>query len=99
MRHEVRTVPLPSPLATGAGDPIDVGELTDKAVQVTGTFTASIQLQGSLDGTNFEDLGSAISGPDLVVVAERVKWLRVDLTFTSGTPVVLVGGLNERTDI
>jgi hypothetical protein len=42
---------------------------TAKGTKATGTFSASAQLQGSLDGTNWVALGSAVTMSDTVNAA------------------------------
>ena len=99
MRHEVFDLPMPSPLATGQGDAVRIAEYLNKTVQVFGTFSATVQIQGSMDGTNWVNIGAGITTPGHLVIDESLVWFRVDLTFTSGTPVAKVGAFNARTDV
>lgn len=55
-------------------------------VQVSGTFTGTVQIQGSVDGQNFYDIGSALTAPALKVIEDGVPYIRTNCTaYTSGT--------------
>lgn len=78
-------------LAAGeTGDQVNLAQLADRTVQVTGTFdSASVALQGSLDGVNFVTLTDPQGNPlnfssaGLETVVEMVRYAR---------PVVTGGG-------
>jgi len=60
-------------------------------LQVTGITTATVAFEGSLDGTTFFTLGTALTANGLVTVAVAPKYLRANCTaYTSGTIVAKV---------
>jgi hypothetical protein len=60
-------------------------------LQVTGITTATVALEGSLDGTTFFTLGTALTANGLVTVANAPKYLRANCTaYTSGTIIAKV---------
>jgi len=82
---------------TGAGAARDVYKLREKYVQIQGTFSATLQLQGSVDGANWVNLELAQTQPGLVSVPETVALMRVNTTgYVSGTPVCTLCGHRER---
>lgn len=90
-----------------AGTAKPAGRFQLKYLQISGTFAGgwSIQLQGSVDGTNWLNIGAAIIATPtaLVSVPESWQYLRV-LTNTAGTisaaatPAVVLGAYDERGD-
>ena len=90
-------IDLAPPASTTTGPEKDVRRLTDKNLQVSGTFSATLQLQGSVDGVNFEDVGVAITAPGIVAVSGYFEKLRIETTvFVSGAPAAILGGLFNR---
>ena len=83
-----RTVNLNVPADTTESDPLKKAPDAACSVYVTGTFVATLQLQVSLDGTNWLNNGSAITAPGVLTASVNAPWVRVDVTtYTSGTPV------------
>lgn len=95
-----QNLPLPDPIADGNGGAVLVEAYRDKLVQVTGTFTATVTIQGSLDGSNWVAVtDGAFTGPGFVEIAPAFKYLRAVVSgYASGAPVALFGGFDERTD-
>ncbi len=88
---------LAPPASVAVGPTFNVRRLTDKNLQVAGTFVATLQLEGSIDGTNFADIGAAITTPSIVAVDGYFELLRIRTTaFTSGTPAAQLGALFQR---
>lgn len=89
--------------ATGASSAASVEALDVVCVAVTGTFTATYSIEGSIDGTNFaaaSDIhGNSLAGltaPTAVQMPAGYKQLRVNCTaFTSGTIESDVGGKDD----
>jgi hypothetical protein len=55
-------------------------------LQVSGITSATVALQGSLDGTNWSTIGTALTADGLVTVANAPKYLRANCTvFVTGT--------------
>jgi len=90
--------------ATGAGAKVFVGDMdmSTVAIQVSGTFDATYQVQGSLDGTNWFSVGAAFADAGGLVnmqtdgthAAASAMWLRVNCPsdYTSGQGAAVVTG-------
>lgn len=88
--------PLDVPEAVAAGNPLFVDRLEAIELQVSGTFSATIQPQISLDGVNWEDVGAAITAVGLATIANTARFIRANVTvYVSGTPVVVVDGREQ----
>lgn len=80
--------------ANGPGFTLDAGDLKGTEsleVWTAGTVSAfSVQLQGSLDGTNWADIGGALTaaGTTAVTGAPLARWFRAVLSGYSGTGTV-----------
>lgn len=80
-----------------AGKAEQVFRFRDKYVQVHGTFVASLQLEASIDGSDYFPVGTVQSAPGVVPVPETVEFVRVRTTaFTSGEPKAVLAGFDER---
>lgn len=83
--------------SAGAGKAANVFRFRDKTVQFLGTFNAHLQLEGSIDGSEYAPIGAQVNGPGLVQVAEAVEFLRVrTVSFNSGTPQAVFAGFDFR---
>lgn len=72
--------------ATGASKAVQVDSGLPAFLQVNGITTATVALQGSLDGTNWSTIGTALTADGIVTVATAPKYLRANCTaYTSGT--------------
>ena len=72
--------------ATGASSAVQVDGGQPVFLQVNGITSATVVLQGSLDGTNWSTLGSALTGDGLVIIANAPKYVRANCTvYVSGT--------------
>ena len=72
--------------ATGASKPIQVDGGQPVFMQVSGVTSATVVLQGSLDGTNWSTLGSALTADGLITIANAPKYVRANCTvYVSGT--------------
>jgi len=55
-------------------------------MQVSGVTSATVVLQGSLDGTNWATLGTALTADGMVTVANAPMYVRANCTvYVSGT--------------
>ena len=55
-------------------------------LQVTGITTATVAFQGSLDGTTFATIGTALTADGIISIANAPNYLRANCTaYTSGT--------------
>ncbi len=90
-------IPLPVPQSVATGAFRDVHRFRDKFVQIGGTFVATLQLQGTIDGSEFFNIGGPVSSPTVIPVPETVQFLQVDVTaFTSGAPTATAAGFDFR---
>jgi hypothetical protein len=81
----------------GAGKAEQVFRFRDKYVQIHGTFVATLQVEASIDGSDYFPVGAAQSAPGVVAVPETVEFVRVRTTaFTSGEPKAVLAGFDER---
>jgi hypothetical protein len=99
MRHDVLAVAVPQAVAAGAATKIE-GHI-EGVVQITGGGSWTSQLQTSLDGVTWFNLGTAATNasPQLIPVTNGVKFVRMNTTaYASGTPVANYGGYDSRTE-
>ena len=72
--------------ATGASRAVQADAGQPAFLQVSGITSATVALQGSLDGTNWSTLGTALTADGLVTVANAPKYLRANCTvYATGT--------------
>ena len=89
-------MPLEVPAAVGVGAAANVFRLRDKTVQVSGPFVGSLQLEGSIDGENFEAIGT-LTAPGFLPIPLTVAFVRVRTDqLTSGAPRAMAAGFDFR---
>jgi hypothetical protein len=72
--------------ATGASQPVQVDAGQPVFMQVSGITSATVVLQGSLDGTNWATLGTALTADGMVTVANAPMYVRANCTvYVTGT--------------
>jgi hypothetical protein len=72
--------------ATGASKAVQADAGQPAFLQVSGITSATVVLQGSLDGTNWSTIGTALTADGLVTVANAPKYLRANCTvYVTGT--------------
>ena len=72
--------------ATGASKAVQADAGQPAFLQVSGITSATVVMQGSLDGTNWSTLGTALTADGFVTVANAPKYLRANCTvYVSGT--------------
>jgi len=80
-----------------AGKAEQVFRFRDKFVQVHGTFVANLQVEATIDGSDYFPVGPAVSTPGVVPLPETVEFVRVrTAAYTSGEPKAVLGGFDER---
>lgn len=90
VRLEVKT-------AVGVGKAEQVFRFRDKYIQVHGTFVAALQIEATIDGSDYFPVGPVQSAPGVVPLPETVEFVRVRTTaFTSGEPKAVLAGFDER---
>lgn len=76
---------LDAKAATGASKEF-TPSTTRTTFQVSGTFSGTCTIQGSLDGTNWDTVGTALTAPGFVTTDSCYKYLRANVTaYTSGS--------------
>lgn len=94
-RPERLTLEVPGSAGTGKAE--SVFRLRDKTVQISGAFVGSLQLEGSIDGDDFEPIGAPVTRPGFVLVPMAVGFLRIHtLELTSGAPKATTAGFDFR---
>lgn len=98
MKHEV--LPLPVAVgATGAGTPVMCNRYREKTVQIYGTFVGSLDLEGTVDGTDFSPLIASVTAPGIYTITAAVKFVRTNVTaYVSGQAAAVMGGFDSRSD-
>ena len=77
---------LSAVVATGASPAVQSDPGQPAFLQVVGITTATVALQGSLDGTTYATIGTALTADGIVTIANAPKYLRANCTaYTSGT--------------
>lgn len=72
--------------ATGASKAVQAEGGNPAFLQVSGITSATVAFQGSLDGTNWSTIGTALTSDGLVTIANAPKYLRANCTvYVSGT--------------
>jgi hypothetical protein len=72
--------------ATGASKAVQVDGGQPAFLQVSGITSATVVLQGSLDGTNWSTIGTALTADGMITVANAPTYLRANCTvFVTGT--------------
>ena len=72
--------------ATGASTAVQVDSGQPAFLQVSGITSATVVLQGSLDGTNWSTLGTALTANGIVTVQNAPTYLRANCTvYVTGT--------------
>jgi hypothetical protein len=71
--------------ATGASRAVQADAGQPAFLQVSGITTATVDLEGSLDGSNWTTVGTALTANGIVTVANAPKYLRANVTaWTAG---------------
>ena len=72
--------------ATGASTAVQVDAGQPAFLQVSGITSATVALQGSLDGTNWSTLGTALTANGILTVQNAPTYLRANCTvYVTGT--------------
>lgn len=80
------TTLLSAVTATGASKAVQCDAGAPAFLQVNGITSATVALQGSIDGTNWSTIGTALTADGLITVANAPKYLRANCTvYVSGT--------------
>jgi hypothetical protein len=72
--------------ATGASKAVQADAGQPAFLQVSGITSATVALQGSLDGTTFATIGTALTADGIITVANAPMYLRANCTvYVTGT--------------
>jgi hypothetical protein len=72
--------------ATGASQAVQADAGQPAFLQVSGITSATVALQGSLDGTNWSTIGTALTANGIVTIANAPTYLRANCTvYATGT--------------
>ena len=72
--------------ATGASKAVQVDAGMPAILHVSGITSATVALQGRLDGTTYSTIGTALTGDGIITVANAPKYLRANCTvYVTGT--------------
>ena len=72
--------------ATGASQAVQADAGQPAFLQVSCITSATVAFQGSLDGSNWSTIGTALTADGIVTIANAPKYLRANCTaYTSGT--------------
>jgi pectate lyase len=73
-------------VATGESTAVQADAGQPAFLQVSGITSATVALQGSLDGTNWSTIGTALTANGIITVANAPKYLRANCTvYVTGT--------------
>jgi hypothetical protein len=77
---------LSAVVATGASKAVQADAGQPAFLQVSGITSATVALQGSLDGATFSTIGTALTGDGIITVANAPMYLRANCTvYVTGT--------------
>lgn len=83
----------PTVNTTGDGTALECLALDDKTIQLGGTFVATVQFQGSVNGIDWADEGATKTATAILEVTEAYTFMRMKITaYTSGTPTAVLAG-------
>ena len=73
-------------VATGESTAVQADAGQPAFLQVSGITSATVALQGSLDGTNWSTIGTALTANGIITVTNAPKYLRANCTvYVTGT--------------
>ena len=75
--------------ATAAHDKHEISDFSYGSVQLSGTFVASVQLEVSNDGLVWATFGAAITTASVTEKDFYSRYIRANITWTSGTSVTV----------
>lgn len=77
--------------ATGASVPVSTDSNLPAFIQVSGITSATVAAQGSVDGTTWSTIGTALTADGLITITNPPPYIRANVTvYVSGTITVKV---------
>ena len=100
MRPEPITMAAPQTTGASPGAAIIVDRFRDKSVQFASFSTGTHQVEGSIDGTAYSQIGGDVTAPGFVDLPNAVKFIRITCTvnITGGPSEAFFMGFDSRTD-
>jgi hypothetical protein len=100
MRSYFRDLEVPA-VAGANGGSVSVRDYRDKTVQILGTFSATLDVQVSLDGgNNYVSVAAALTAPGVHQIPQTCTHIRVrTVAFVSGVPAAVLGAFDARSDV
>jgi len=90
---------LAAPVSVTAGAANDMSGFSSATVSIEGTFTATYQVQISLDNSaspasaSWQNEGAALTAAGTLAITKPCAWVRLNCTaYTSGTPTARLAG-------
>lgn len=94
--HPLFTLPA---AATGPSNTINVEQYVDKFVQLYGTFTATVEIQGRVHPDAPWFTVASVSAPGITAIPQSFSDMRLNVSaWTSGQPAAALGAMNSRVD-
>jgi hypothetical protein len=91
-----RSLTLDVKTAVAVGDPKIVRDLQEKYVHLSGTFSATVSIEVSLDGINYFAVATGLTAAGMTSIPHPASHMRINTTvYASGTPVAVVGGFDD----
>lgn len=97
---QFESLTLPTSVSAGAAAP--VGGVERKTVSIEGSFTATYQIQISLDtsnapaATSWQNEGAALTTAGTLEISKPCAYVRANCTaYTSGTPTGRIAGVSR----
>jgi hypothetical protein len=87
------TLPVSDTVAAAAA--VQVSHLTEKVVQVRSYTSGTYQLQVSIDGTNFNNYGTAFTAVGFLEVPFYAHSVRLNTTVGGTGTLAVVGGVQQ----
>lgn len=80
-------------------DVFSVVHYRDKTVQIGGTFTGTVTVEGTLDGSTWLPVAGPVTAPAILHIPQAVEKIRIAGSgWGSGTAEAIFSGFNSRTE-
>ena len=79
------------------GEPFPCERFVKKYVQFGGTFSGEIEIQITLNGTDYQPVARCGGPGPIIAIPETCKYVRIHtITYTSGNPTAMFAGIDVR---
>lgn len=70
----------------------------EKTISIAGTFTGTVNVEGTIDGTSWAAVAAPVTAPAILTIAASVDKIRIrGSSWSSGTATARFSGFNSRT--